>query len=283
MAGRKYDLTIPDLSGKRAVVTGASDGIGLGIATELASAGAELVLPVRNRLKGEAAMARIHERHPGASVSLVDMDLSSLESVAVATDKLRSDGSPIHLLINNAGVMTPPERQTTGDGFELQFGTNHLGHFALTGGLLPLLKAGRARVTSQVSIAARSGEINWDDLQWERDYDGMRAYRQSKIAVGLFGVELSRLSAKEGWGGGDQQPLPSGCGSDEPARCTTGSGPDEGHPGGPDDPQAVCRRPPRRERRHSEAACAARGDRTRRERWRVLRTAVARQRRWPSR
>lgn len=200
MAARRYDISIPDLTGKRAVVTGASDGIGLGIATELAGAGAEVVMPVRNRRKGEAAVARVRDQHPGADLRLVDLDLSSLESVQAAGETLLAEGSPIHLLINNAGVMTPPERQTTAEGFELQFGTNHLAHFALTGHLLPLLRAGRARVTSQVSIAARSGEINWDDLQWERDYDGMRAYRQSKIAVGLFGLELSRRSAAQGWG-----------------------------------------------------------------------------------
>ena len=108
---------------------------------------------------------------------------------------MRAAGEPIHVLVNNAGVMTPPERQSTQDGFELQFGTNHLGHFALTGALLPLLEAGRARVTSQASIAARSGSINWDDLNFDRSYDGMKAYRQSKIAVGLFALELSRRSA----------------------------------------------------------------------------------------
>ncbi len=96
--------------------------------------------------------------------------------------------------------MTPPDRQTTADGFELQLGTNHLGHFALVGHLLPLLRAGRARVTSQASVAARSGSIHWDDLDWERSYDGMAAYRQSKIACGLFGLELSRRSAAAGWG-----------------------------------------------------------------------------------
>lgn len=96
--------------------------------------------------------------------------------------------------------MTPLDRQATADGFELQFGTNHLGHFALTGRLLPLLRAGRARVTSQTSIAARRGTINWDDLEWERRYDGMRAYAQSKIAVGLFGLELDRRSRAAGWG-----------------------------------------------------------------------------------
>lgn len=196
----QYDITVADLSGKRAVVTGASDGIGFGIATTLAGAGAEVVMPVRNPRKGEAAVAKIRERHPQATVSLKALDLSSLASVAALGDELRAEGAPIHYLINNAGVMTPPDRQTTVDGFELQFGTNHLGHFALTGHLLPLLIAGRARVISQTSIAARSGTINWHDPNWEHSYDGMGAYRQSKIAVGLFGLELSRRSTAADWG-----------------------------------------------------------------------------------
>ncbi len=208
MARRRYDITVADLSGKRAVVTGASDGMGLGIAARLAGAGAEVVMPVRNPRKGEAAVAKIRDEHPHAKLSLEALDLSSLASVAALGEKLRAEESPIHLLINNAGVMTPPDRQTTADGFELQFGTNHLGHFALTGHLLPLLKAGRARVTSQTSVAARSGTINWDDLNWERSYDGMRAYRQSKIAVGLFGLELSRRSAAGGWGSPATSPTP---------------------------------------------------------------------------
>lgn len=133
-------------------------------------------------------------------LSLEALDLSSLASVAALGERLRAGGAPIHLLVNNAGVMTPPERQLTADEFELQFGTNHLGHFALTGQLLPLLRAGRARVTSQVSIAARRASINWDDLNWERTYDGMRSYRQSKLACGLFGLELSRRSGAAGWG-----------------------------------------------------------------------------------
>jgi len=197
---RTIDLTLPDLTGKRALVTGGSDGIGLGIATRLAAAGAEVVLPVRNPAKGEAAAATIRERVSGARVELRALDLSSLESVAALAEDLNNDGAPIQLLINNAGVMTPPERQSTADGFELQFGTNHLGHFALVGGLLPLLRAGKARVTSQVSIAANSGAINWDDLNWEKSYNGMRAYSQSKIAFGLFGLELDRRSRAGGWG-----------------------------------------------------------------------------------
>jgi len=194
------DVTVPDLSGQRALVTGASDGMGLGIATRLAAAGAEVILPVRSPRKGEAAVTRIRRDVPGANVSLRGLDLSSLESVAALGDTLREEGRPIHLLINNAGVMTPPHRQSTADGFELQFGTNHLGHFALVARLLPLLRAGRARVTSQLSIGARRGRINWDDLNWERSYNAMRAYSQSKIALGLFGLELARRSEAEDWG-----------------------------------------------------------------------------------
>ncbi|GAA2727360.1 SDR family oxidoreductase [Cellulomonas aerilata] len=200
MARRPLDITVPTLTGKRAVVTGASDGIGLRIATALAAAGAELVLPVRDLGKGGAALTAIRATAPAATVSLHPMDLASLESVATFGDALRREGDPVHLLINNAGVMTPPDRRTTVDGFELQLGTNHLGHVALVAHLLPLLRAGRARVTSQVSVAANQGSINWDDLNWERSYDGMRAYSQSKIAFGLFGVELARRSATDGWG-----------------------------------------------------------------------------------
>ncbi|GAA1521925.1 SDR family oxidoreductase [Sphaerisporangium rubeum] len=200
MPRARIDITVPDLSGKRAVVTGASDGMGLTIAARLAAAGAEVILPVRNRRKGETAITTIKRTVPGANVSLRDLDLSSLDSVAALGESLRGEGHPIHVLVNNAGVMTPPDRRTTADGFELQFGTNHLGHFALVGHLLPLLRAGRARVTSQVSIAARRGAINWDDVNWERGYHGQRAYSQSKIAFGLFGLELDRRSKAHGWG-----------------------------------------------------------------------------------
>ncbi len=200
MPGRAIDITVPELSGKRAVVTGASDGIGLGLAARLAAAGAEVILPVRNPRKGEAATTTIRQRYPNANVSLRALDLSSLASVAALGEALRDEGRPIHILINNAGVMTPPDRQSTADGFELQFGTNHLGHFALVGHLLPLLRAGRARVTSQLSVAANRNAINWDDLNWERSYHGFRAYSQSKIAFGLFGLELDRRSQANGWG-----------------------------------------------------------------------------------
>ncbi|RDS60651.1 SDR family oxidoreductase [Streptomyces sp. M7] len=197
---RNIDITIPDLSGKLVLVTGASDGIGFIMASRLAQAGAEVIMPVRNPTKGEQAADRIRDLVPGARVTTRALDLASLDSVNALTEQLVGEGRPINLLINNAGVMQPPSRLTTQDGFELQFGTNHLGHFALTQGLLPLLIEGKARVTHQTSIAARSGAINWDDLNWERDYDVTKAYRQSKIAVGLFSRELDVRSAAAGWG-----------------------------------------------------------------------------------
>jgi NAD(P)-dependent dehydrogenase (short-subunit alcohol dehydrogenase family) len=187
-------------TGKLAVVTGASDGIGQVIATRLAQAGAEVIMPVRSATKGESTAARIRAQVPGANVTTRSLDLSSLDSVAALADQLNREGRAIDILINNAGVMTPPSRQVTKDGFELQLGTNHLGHFALTLGLLPMLKAGGARVTHQTSIAARSGEINWADLNWRTGYDGMKAYRQSKIAVALFARELDARSRTAGWG-----------------------------------------------------------------------------------
>jgi NAD(P)-dependent dehydrogenase (short-subunit alcohol dehydrogenase family) len=189
------DVSVPDLTGKLAVVTGGSDGLGLGLAGRLARAGAEVILPVRNAAKGAAAAARIR-----GSVSTRPLDLASLDSVAAFADALNADGRPIHILINNAGVMAPPTRHTTGDGLELQFETNYLGHFALTARILPLLRAGQARVTTQSSIAARTGKISFDDLQSERQYSPMRSYGQSKLATLLFGVELDRRSRANGWG-----------------------------------------------------------------------------------
>ena len=197
---RTIDIPVPDLSGKRAVLTGGSDGIGLVLARRLAAAGADLVLPVRNLGKGQAAAAEIRARFPQARITVQQLDLSSLDSVAAFAAALVAEGRPVDVLVANAGVMTPPERRTTADGFELQFGTNHLGHVALVAGLLPLLRAGRARVTTQLSVAANSGAVHWDDLQWERAYDARRAYSSSKIAAGLFALELQRRSEAAGWG-----------------------------------------------------------------------------------
>ena len=200
MSRTKPDVAVPDLGGKLVVVTGASDGIGLGLARRFAAAGAEVVMPVRNPVKGAAALEKIRAQAPGARVSTRELDLASLGSVAKLGAELNAEGRPIHILVNNAGVMTPPSRQVTQDGLELQFGANHLGHFALVAHLLPLLRAGHARVTTQSSVAVRSAAINWRDLQWERKYSPNRSYGQSKLALTLFGFELQRRSAVGGWG-----------------------------------------------------------------------------------
>ena len=195
------EVTGPDLSGKRAVVTGSNSGLGLGLARRLAAAGADVVMAIRNRAKGEAAVAEIRATVPDAKLTIKNLDLSSLASVAALGEQLNAEGRPIDILINNAGVMTPPERDATADGFELQFGSNHLGHFALTGHLLPVLRAaGTARVVSLSSLAARRGRIHFDDLQFEKSYAPMQAYGQSKLAVLMFARELDRRSREAGWG-----------------------------------------------------------------------------------
>jgi NAD(P)-dependent dehydrogenase (short-subunit alcohol dehydrogenase family) len=200
MPRNSRDIPVPDLSGKVALVTGGSDGIGLHIAARLARAGADVVLPVRSQSKGAAAIRRIRAQTPDAKLSLRTLDLASLRSVAELADELLTEARPIDILINNAGVMSPPTRQTTVDGFELQFGVNHLGHVALTTRLLPLLRAGGARITTQIALAADQHALRWDDLQWERDYHPFRAYCSSKIALGLWALELDRRSTRGGWG-----------------------------------------------------------------------------------
>lgn len=200
MSRKQPDITVPDLSGRLALVTGASDGLGLALAGRLAAAGAEVLMPVRNAAKGDAAATRIRQANPSARIQTRRLDLSSLESVAALADQLRAEGRPIHILVNNAGIMTPPRREQSADGFELQFATNHLGHVALVAQLLPLLREGRARVTTQSSVAARQHGVHFDDLQWTRSYDKNKAYASSKIAVSLFGMELHRRSVAGGWG-----------------------------------------------------------------------------------
>jgi NAD(P)-dependent dehydrogenase (short-subunit alcohol dehydrogenase family) len=184
---------IPDQTGRTAVITGANTGLGYETAAALAGKGADVVLAVRNLEKGKDAARRIEAAHPGTHVELQQLDLSSLESVRAATDELRARHDSIDLLINNAGVMFTP-RTTTKDGFELQFGTNHLGHFAFTGLLLDrVLAAPGSRVVTVSSTGHRLIDaIRFDDLQWERDYNRFRAYGQSKLANLLFTYELQR-------------------------------------------------------------------------------------------
>jgi NAD(P)-dependent dehydrogenase (short-subunit alcohol dehydrogenase family) len=187
---------IPDQTGRTAVITGANTGLGFETAAALAGRGARVVLAVRNLEKGKQAAARITAATPGAEVELQDLDLTSLESVRTAAAQLRSDHDRIDLLINNAGVMYTP-KSTTKDGFELQFGTNHLGHFAFTGLLLDrLLPFAGSRVVTVSSIGHRiRAAIHFDDLQWERRYSRVGAYGQAKLANLLFTYELQRRLA----------------------------------------------------------------------------------------
>jgi len=182
MARNELAVTVPDLSGKLAVVTGSNSGLGLGLATRLSAAGADVIMAIRNHAKGESAIERIRATVPKAKLTIKSLDLSSLASVNALGGELNAEGRPIDILINNAGIM-------------------HLGHFALTGHLLPLLRAAtNPRVTSLSSLAARMGGINFADLQWEQRYRATRAYAQSKSANLMFAIELDRRSTREGWG-----------------------------------------------------------------------------------
>jgi NAD(P)-dependent dehydrogenase (short-subunit alcohol dehydrogenase family) len=190
---------IPDQTGRVAVITGANTGLGYETAAALAEHGAHVVLAVRNLDKGKDAASRITATGPRGEVALQELDLTSLESVRAAAQQLRSDYDHIDLLINNAGVMYTPKSNTK-DGFELQFGTNHLGHFALTGLLLDrLLPVAGSRVVTVSSFGHRIlADIHFDDLQWERRYGRVAAYGQAKLANLLFTYELQRRLASHG-------------------------------------------------------------------------------------
>ncbi len=191
---------IPSQTGRTAIITG-TGGLGYETALALARAGASVILAGRNAAKGAASVARITGAVPGAKIAFAALDLASLASVKTFADGILASHATLDLLINNAGVMAPPQRQTTQDGFELQFGTNYLGHFALTAHLLPLLrKTSRPRVVNLSSIAHRTGFINFNDLQWERSYRPWGAYGQSKLAMLMFALELQRRSDAAGWG-----------------------------------------------------------------------------------
>ena len=182
----------PDQSGRVALVTGANSGLGLHTSIALARKGARVLMACRDAGRAEAALARVRREVPGAAAELVTLDLSSLASVEAAATEVAERTATLDLLVDNAGVMAPP-RSTTTDGFELQLGTNHLGHFALTGRLLPLLLAAPSpRVVVVSSGAHRLGKINFEDLQSERSYARWGAYGQSKLANLLFARELQR-------------------------------------------------------------------------------------------
>jgi NAD(P)-dependent dehydrogenase (short-subunit alcohol dehydrogenase family) len=195
---------IPSQAGRRVLITGANSGIGYYAAVELARKGAHVLMACRSKARGDAALARLYTVIPDASAEVVLLDLASQESVCAFGASELVLGEPLDLLINNAGVMAPQKRQQTADGFEIQFGTNVLGHFALTAVLLPALvraaisQPQRPRVVTLASIAHKQGRLNFDDLQSAKSYGPMVAYRQSKLADLMFAFELDRrLRASE--------------------------------------------------------------------------------------
>jgi NAD(P)-dependent dehydrogenase (short-subunit alcohol dehydrogenase family) len=192
---------IPPLDGKTAVITGATGGLGYETALALAAAGAAVVLTGRNDAKGRNAIQKIRGRLPGANVVYENLDLANLASVADFAKRFSAAHASLDLLVNNAGVMALPERQLTTDGFEMQFGTNYLGHYALTAQLLPLLRRGnQPRVVNLSSLTHRRGAINFDNLQGTWPYSPGKAYSQSKLAMLMFTLELQRRSDAGGWG-----------------------------------------------------------------------------------
>ncbi len=202
MASKSWTIDdAPRLDGRRAIVTGASGGLGLATALGLARRGARVVVAARNAAKAEAALARIRASVPGSAVSFSPLDLADLSSVRAFAEDMSAGGAVLDILVNNAGVMAYPTRRVTRDGFEEQFGTNYLGHFALTAHLMPaLLRASsNARVVGLASLAHVQGRIALDDLQGESHYDGWTAYRQSKLAMLIFAREFQRRADAAGW------------------------------------------------------------------------------------
>jgi NAD(P)-dependent dehydrogenase (short-subunit alcohol dehydrogenase family) len=192
---------IPPQNGRTAVITGATGGLGYETALALAGAGAAVVLTGRNDAKGQDAIQRIRGQFPNAKISYETLDLANLASVADFATRFAATHASLDLLINNAGVMALPKRQTTADGFEMQFGINYLGHYALTARLLPLLRRGhQPRVVNLSSLAHRSGAIDFEDLQGAKSYNPFKAYCQSKLAMLIFALELQRRSDAAGWG-----------------------------------------------------------------------------------
>jgi len=220
---------IPSQAGRIAVITGATSGIGYETALALTEAGARVIITSRNGMKGAEVVANIRKAHPNADISFEPIDLASLLSITAGAERISQSVPRIDLLINNAGVMAIPTPFVTANKFEMQFGVNHLGHFALTMHLLPkVLSSSSARVVTLSSLAHRSGRIHFDDLQWEKRYSSWGAYCQSKLTNLMFSMELERLARANNW------PLISNAA--HPGFARTGlqtTGPSMGRTGGP--------------------------------------------------
>ena len=192
---------MPSQAGRIFLVTGGTSGVGYESAKALAAAGAQVVIAARSPERAEDAIASIRRDVPDARLRFEPLDLADLASVRALSDRLNTTLARLDGLINNAGIMEPPERGTSADGLEMQFSVNYLGHFALTAGLLPVLRRADApRVVTLSSIAARRGAIHFQDLQFEHDYDATGAYSQSKLACLMFALELQCRSDAAGWG-----------------------------------------------------------------------------------
>ncbi len=199
MSGKWTAAQMSSQIGKTILVTGANSGIGYGAALEFARHGAHVLLGCRNLAKGKEALTRIQSEVPDAKADVVELDVASLASVRSFAREFLARYGILDVLVNNAGVMALPQRELIAEGFERQFATNHLGHFALTGLLLPALRtAPAARVVTVASLAHRNGKIEWDNLQGERSYEGWDAYNRSKLANILFARELNRRAGLAG-------------------------------------------------------------------------------------
>ncbi|MDF2613522.1 MAG: short-chain dehydrogenase [Clostridia bacterium] len=217
---------IPSQKDRSVVITG-TGGIGYETALEMALAGAEVIMAGRNRDKGEEAISKFNKMNPAGKIRFEKLDLADLTSIEAFGERIRAERKSLDILVNNAAVMTPPHRKVTKDGFELQMGTNYLGHFALTAHLLPLLRRGnKPRVITLSSIAHLSGIINFDDFQSEHNYKPMVTYSQSKLACLMFALELQRRSEAAGWGISSMaahpgisrtELIPNGAGKNSPA------------------------------------------------------------------
>lgn len=192
------NFTVPDQTGRTAIVTGANAGLGFEVSKALAARNARVIMACRSPDRGEQARRQILEQTPAGTLQVEQLDVSSLASVRAFVERLSPEIATLDLLINNAGIMAVP-KSASADGYEMQFATNHLGHFLLTGLLLPKLGAtSGSRVVAVSSLAARSGQIDFDDLQGEKKYNQWKAYNQSKLANLIFGIELQRRLTRSG-------------------------------------------------------------------------------------